>query len=160
MLSSNEYFKHPNFFNSIDRDEIYKYLCDIFEIEKLNDKTSKKEVQNLLSKIPDEFESFSRKFIDSIARIQREIEDKEYQFVKPKSMGKQFNTKDAGEYIAKKLEKKEPYTRATVNNWIIQYRVSNGTEGLKSTNPSPKKTLIYESDIDDFIERNKSFFRI
>jgi hypothetical protein len=74
-----------------------------------------------------------------------ELEETQEDYIKRlKENDKQYTTTSAGIYIASKLNRKSAYTRAQVNNFINDGKLSSDKPGTKN--------IIYESDIDKFIE--------
>lgn len=64
---------------------------------------------------------------------------------------KQFTTTSAGIYISEKLNRKEPYSRQQVNNYINDNNLPSKKNG--------NKNIIYQGDLDRFIERYKDTLR-
>ena len=64
---------------------------------------------------------------------------------------KQFTTTSAGVYLAEQLNRKNPFSRAQMNNFIKNGKIATEKVGIKN--------IIYQVDLDQFIMKYKDTLR-
>lgn len=64
---------------------------------------------------------------------------------------KQFTTTSAGIYLAEQLNRKNPFSRAQMNNFIRKGKIATEKVGIKN--------IIYQGDLDQFITKYKDTLR-
>ena len=151
-----EYSSFESIYRNVPRlvdcntDTIYLFLDSL-----IGDADIKESLQNL-EKINTLISSLEKllnrvKLANEKLRIQFK-EDQKDELKRLRQNEKQFTTTTAGIYIAEKLNRKSPFSRAQMNNFINGGKLRTEMVGVKN--------IIYQGDLDQFIEKFKDTLRL
>jgi len=131
--------------------ELFKY---IFNVKSINNIEEKNKLLKTLTESKEHFERLCRRFIFACEDLEEQLKQKEYSIEilsskKPK--GEKFDLTQAADYATKELKRKNKYTNQTILNWI--------KSGLVNTKVSDRKYIIWQSDLDEYILKNRHLFR-
>lgn len=144
-------------FESILRDVSRLEKCDtdviMYFIENLiANKNSKFENRNDIENIYLLLEKLTNRIKLANEKLEIKLDDLQAEEINSlRNNEKQFSTTTAGIYLSEKLNRKKTYSRAQINNFINDNKISSKKNG--------NKNIIYQSDLDRFIERYKDTLR-
>lgn len=118
-----------------------------------------KDIDSILDEVKkvDDFTISLEKFLSRIKlakeKFRNELsEAKKDEIKRLRQNDKQYTTTKAGIYIAEQLNRKLPFSRAQINNYINEGKLFSQKTGVKN--------IIYQSDLDKFIDKYRDTLRV